>query len=65
METPGPHKAPRNLNIRVSQNLGSNLVDAATIRQLPYSSLARAWMIDGAKRAGVDLLQPEAISAPV
>ena len=64
MEIPRPNKAPRNLNIRVSQNLGSNLVDAAISRGRPYSELARNWMIDGAKRAGVDL-QAEVISAPV
>ena len=64
METPRPHKAPRNLNIRVSQNLGSNLVDAAISRGRPYSEVARDWMISGARAEGIELVA-EVIPTPV
>ena len=55
MQIPEPHKKISNLNIRVSKSFGSSLIAAATRRGEPYSTLARKWLIAGAKAEGVEL----------
>ncbi len=55
MQIPEPHKKISNLNIRVSKSFGSSLIAAATRRGRPYSTLAREWLVAGARLEGVEL----------